>query len=162
MPLLHRTSCILSLLAEKKSWKKVTQAPQHPSAAGWRLTNEVSVAVEAPWGKVPLWGRVQIDSFCAVPPVQDATSQRPRGEGRETITTSFSRVVQVNATSTAAARAFFTPHAPPRPNRFWSDPKKHTWQGWQTDECSMQSQAETDTHSQVFLHVVSPHPLSFF
>lgn len=92
----HYTSRILPLLAVAYQKKKHDVSGGNSSStplwwAGWILTNEVSVAVETPQGEVPQRGRVQIDNLCAVLLLQDCTSQRPEGEGRETITTSFFR-----------------------------------------------------------------------
>lgn len=126
--------------------------------AGSLLTNEVSPAVKILLGKVPQWGRVQIENFCAVLLLQDCTSRCPQGEGWETITASFSRVMQVIATSTTLTLTFFILLAPlptEAQQVLIRSQDTHSWQGWQTNECSMQSQAETDTHSQVYLFFFS-------
>lgn len=70
--------------------------------------------------------------------------------------------MQVIATSTAPTLTFFIlphPSLTEAQQVLIRSQDAHFCQGWQTHECSMQSQAETDTHSQVYL-LVSPSLLS--
>ena len=101
MPLFHITlpvSCLCRLLL-------ISPPAQLCGGEGCALTNEVRVAVETPVGESFTAG-ADWQLLCCRAFTRPHWSVSSRGEGRETITTSFSRVMQVIATS---ALTFFSP-----------------------------------------------------